>query len=90
MVLKDHAETMSLDGVSNGVNFAAIDGEAARQVWYLTVMPNLLLSMHPDYVMTRGERSVPGAPAERQGESDSVLHRDEHPAVDVHRVAHAG
>ena len=52
MVLKDHAVTMSLDGSSNGVNFAAIEGEAAREVWYLTVMPNLLLSMHPDYVMT--------------------------------------
>ncbi len=52
MVLKDHAVTMSLDGASKGVNFAAIDGDAAREVWYLTVMPNLLLSMHPDYVMT--------------------------------------
>jgi len=29
----------------------------ARQVWYLTVIPNLLLSMHPDYVMTH--RLVP-------------------------------
>lgn len=52
MVLKDHAVTMSLDGASKGVNFAGLDAEAARDVWYLTVMPNLLLSMHPDYVMT--------------------------------------
>jgi phenylpropionate dioxygenase-like ring-hydroxylating dioxygenase large terminal subunit len=52
MVLKDHAVTMSLDGSSNGVNFRNIEGEAAREVWYLTVTPNLLLSMHPDYVMT--------------------------------------
>ncbi len=52
MVLKDHAVTMSLDGVSNGVNFRNVDGELAREVWYLTVTPNLLLSMHPDYVMT--------------------------------------
>jgi phenylpropionate dioxygenase-like ring-hydroxylating dioxygenase large terminal subunit len=52
MVLKDHAVTMSLDGSSKGVNFRRIAGEAARHVWYLTVVPNLLLSMHPDYVMT--------------------------------------
>jgi Rieske 2Fe-2S family protein len=52
MILKDHAVTMSLDGASNGVNFAGLDADAAREVWYVTVMPNLLLSMHPDYVMT--------------------------------------
>jgi len=52
MDLKDHAVTMSLDGSSNGVNFRKIDDQQARQVWYLTVAPNLLLSMHPDYVMT--------------------------------------
>jgi Rieske 2Fe-2S family protein len=51
MILKDHAVTMSLDGASNGVNFAGLDADAAREVWYVTVMPNLLLSMHPDYVM---------------------------------------
>ena len=52
MDLKDHAVTMSLDGSSKGVNFRGIDETQARQVWYLTVMPNLLLSLHPDYVMT--------------------------------------
>jgi glycine betaine catabolism A len=60
MVLKDHAVTMSLDGESHGVNFANVDGELARQVWYLTVVPNFLLSMHPDYVMTH--RLVPLSP----------------------------
>ncbi|HEX6146370.1 MAG TPA: aromatic ring-hydroxylating dioxygenase subunit alpha [Acidimicrobiia bacterium] len=52
MELKPHAVTMSLDGASNGVRFRNVDDELARQVWYLTVMPNLLLSLHPDYVMT--------------------------------------
>jgi len=60
MILKDHAVTMSLDGVSNGVTFREVDGEMARQVWYLTVIPNLLLSMHPDYVMAH--RLVPLSP----------------------------
>ncbi len=52
MELKPHAVTMSLDGASNGVNFRKVDDRLARQVWYLTVTPNFLLSMHPDYVMT--------------------------------------
>ena len=60
MVLKDHAVTMSLDGASRGVNFRNVDAEMERMVWYLTVVPNLLLSMHPDYVMTH--RLVPLSP----------------------------
>jgi Rieske 2Fe-2S family protein len=52
MLLKPHAVTMSLDGTSCGVNLRLVDEEMARHVWYLTVVPNLLLSMHPDYVMT--------------------------------------
>jgi Rieske 2Fe-2S family protein len=60
MTLKDHAVTMSLDGVSNGVQLRGVDAELARHVWYITVVPNLLLSMHPDYVMTH--RLVPISP----------------------------
>ncbi len=52
MELKPHAMTMSLDGASGGVKFPGLDDKAARQVWYVTVTPNLLLSLHPDYVMT--------------------------------------
>ena len=52
MDLKPHAVTMSLDGASKGVNFPGVRGEMGRRVWYLTVTPNLLLSLHPDYVMT--------------------------------------
>ncbi|HEY6627807.1 MAG TPA: aromatic ring-hydroxylating dioxygenase subunit alpha [Acidimicrobiia bacterium] len=52
MDLKEHAVTMSLDGASHGVNFRKIEGEQARHIWYITVAPNLLLSLHPDYVMT--------------------------------------
>jgi Rieske 2Fe-2S family protein len=62
MQLKDHAVTMSLDGSSKGVNFRGIDGELARHVWYLTVLPNLLLSIHPDYVMTH--RLTPISPGQ--------------------------
>jgi glycine betaine catabolism A len=49
MDLRDGAETMSLDGRSLGT---PIDGADPRRVHYLGLFPNLLLSLHPDYVMT--------------------------------------
>jgi Rieske 2Fe-2S family protein len=52
MDLRDHAETMSADGRSLGAPIAGLDGEQLRTVLYLGVLPNLLLSLHPDYVMT--------------------------------------
>jgi Rieske 2Fe-2S family protein len=57
MDLKDHAETMSLDGRSLGVPLPGVD---PRKVLYLGLFPNLLISLHPDYVMTH--RMVPLAP----------------------------
>lgn len=51
MELLPHAETMSLDGKSLGVPFRKLSGQALRQVYYLELFPNLLLSVHPDYVM---------------------------------------
>jgi Rieske 2Fe-2S family protein len=52
MDLKDHAVTMSLDGHSDGVPIPGLDTERLRTVAYLGLFPNLLLSLHPDYVMT--------------------------------------
>jgi phenylpropionate dioxygenase-like ring-hydroxylating dioxygenase large terminal subunit len=52
MDLKDDADTMSLDGRSGGVPIPGLDGERLRTVAYLGLFPNLLLSLHPDYVMT--------------------------------------
>src|ERR687898_480776 len=52
MDLKDHAATMSLDGHSNGVPIPGLDGERLRTVAYLGLFPNILLSLHPDYLMT--------------------------------------
>jgi Rieske 2Fe-2S family protein len=57
MDLREGAETMSLDGRSGGRN---IDGVDPRQVLYLGLFPNLLISAHPDYVMTH--RMTPLAP----------------------------
>jgi Rieske 2Fe-2S family protein len=52
MDLKDHAATMSLDGHSDGVPIPGLDAERLRTVAYLGLFPNLLLSLHPDYLMT--------------------------------------
>ncbi|HEY7593345.1 MAG TPA: aromatic ring-hydroxylating dioxygenase subunit alpha [Actinophytocola sp.] len=59
MDLRDGAETMSLDGRSNGSFLPDVD---RRRVLYLALFPDLLLSLHPDYVMTHRLRPVaPGA-----------------------------
>jgi Rieske 2Fe-2S family protein len=52
MTLLPHAETMSLDGKSRGAPFPNLAGDELREVYYLELFPNLLLSIHPDYVMT--------------------------------------
>jgi glycine betaine catabolism A len=52
MVLKDFAETMSLTGASGGVRFRGLNDAQAREVVYVGLFPNLLISLHPDYVMT--------------------------------------
>jgi Rieske 2Fe-2S family protein len=57
MDLLDHAVTMSLTGASDGVLIPGLPDEKARQVGYSVVFPNLLISPHPDYVMTH--RLVP-------------------------------
>ena len=52
MELADGAATMSLDGRSGGVVLRGLDERQRRQVLYLNLFPNLLVSLHPDYVMT--------------------------------------
>jgi Rieske 2Fe-2S family protein len=57
MELREHAETMSLGGRSGGVPLPGVD---PRKVEYLHLLPNLLVSAHPDYLMTH--RLEPLAP----------------------------
>src|ERR1700734_2635872 len=52
MDLRDGMTTMSLDGTSNGVPLRNLDAQGLRTVIYVQVFPNILLSLHPDYVMT--------------------------------------
>ncbi|MGH9243328.1 MAG: aromatic ring-hydroxylating oxygenase subunit alpha [Acidimicrobiales bacterium] len=57
MELRPEAETMSLDGRSAGQFLPGVDH---RSVLYIGLFPNLLISAHPDYVMTH--RLAPLAP----------------------------
>ena len=57
MQLGEGVVTMSLDGESGG---RPITGVSPRTVEYVHLLPNLLVSAHPDYVMTH--RLVPLAP----------------------------
>ena len=57
MQFKDDTETMSLDGRSKG---RPIEGAPQDSVLYVQLFPNLLISGHPDYVMTH--RVLPLAP----------------------------
>ncbi|MGH8958859.1 MAG: aromatic ring-hydroxylating oxygenase subunit alpha [Acidimicrobiia bacterium] len=68
MILKEHAVTMSLTGTSEGVNFRRLGPGQDRQVLYIGLFPNLLISPHPDYVMTH--RMVPLAPGRTLIECD--------------------
>jgi Rieske 2Fe-2S family protein len=52
MDLREDMETMSLDGRSGGVMLRGLDAEGLRMVNYIYVFPNVLISLHPDFVMT--------------------------------------
>jgi glycine betaine catabolism A len=60
MDLRDGMATMSLDGSGSGVPLRGLDATALRTVLYLGIFPNVLLSLHPDYVMVH--RLIPVAP----------------------------
>ncbi len=52
MDLADGAATMSLDGRSGGEVLRGLSPVEQRQVAYIALFPSLLISLHPDYVMT--------------------------------------
>ncbi len=52
MVLNEGIRSMTLSGDSHREVLPGLDAELSRHVYYYWIMPNLLLSLHPDYVMT--------------------------------------
>jgi glycine betaine catabolism A len=58
MELEDHAETMSLTGESFAPKLPHLTALQEREVYYYQLFPNLLVSLHPDYVMTHRLRPL--------------------------------
>lgn len=52
MRLREDAFTMSRDGQQRRAPLPGLDERQRRHVYYYALLPNLLLSLHPDYVMT--------------------------------------
>jgi glycine betaine catabolism A len=52
MEFRDGAKTMSADGKLRRAYLPGLTAEECTKVYYYAVYPNLLLSLHPDYVMT--------------------------------------
>jgi Rieske 2Fe-2S family protein len=52
MDLADDAATMSMDGSPAGAPLPGLDDRMRRRVAYVALLPTLLVSAHPDYVLT--------------------------------------
>jgi len=69
MVFADGCETMSMDGQRNGRPLLfARDEVEARRIYYYILWPNLIVSVHPDYVLTHHATPV--------GPNRSIVHCD--------------
>lgn len=51
MVLTDDAASMTMSGRACGVSVGDLPPDDLRRVYYYSIFPNTLLSLHPDYVM---------------------------------------
>jgi Rieske 2Fe-2S family protein len=52
MELREGIQTLSMDGQRQRPFLPGLPAEERRRVYYYAVLPNLLLSLHPDYMMT--------------------------------------
>jgi Rieske 2Fe-2S family protein len=74
MDLYEGVETMSLDGKSHAPNLPRLTERQERTVYYFQLFPNLLISLHPDYVMTH--RLRPLAPDRTAVECEWLFSRE--------------
>lgn len=51
MQLNDNALSLTISGKPCGKPLGEVGGEDLKRVYYYSIFPNLLLSLHPDYVM---------------------------------------
>jgi len=51
MVMNEQHESLSMSGQACGVPVGDLDEADMKRVYYYSIFPNMLLSLHPDYVM---------------------------------------
>jgi glycine betaine catabolism A len=73
MDLAEDAETMSLTGRGGAPHLPGLDAEQDRRVFYFALFPNLLISPHPDYVLSH--RLEPLSPTRTRVECRSLFPR---------------
>jgi Rieske 2Fe-2S family protein len=82
MVFADGCETMSMDGQRNGRPLLyARDEVEARRIFYYILWPNLIVSVHPDYVLTH--HATPDGPERSIVRCDLYLDEADLGRVDV-------
>jgi glycine betaine catabolism A len=52
MDLREGVATLSMDGTTSRSCLAGLSPEDRRRVYYYAILPNLLLNLHPDYMLT--------------------------------------
>lgn len=52
MELREGVRTLSLDEKTTRAPLPGLDAEQRRRVYYYALLPNLLLNLHPDYMLT--------------------------------------
>jgi Rieske 2Fe-2S family protein len=52
MDLREGVQTLSMDGLTNRAPLPGLSAEDRRHVYYYALLPNLLLNLHPDYMLT--------------------------------------
>lgn len=52
MDLRDGIKTLSVDGQSPRAHLPGLSAEDQKRVYYYALLPNLLLNLHPDYMLT--------------------------------------
>ncbi len=73
MDLVEDAETMSLSGRGGAPKLAGLSAEQRHRVYYYALFPNLLVSPHPDFVLSH--RVEPLSPTETLVECRTLFPR---------------
>jgi glycine betaine catabolism A len=79
MLLNPGTESLTLSGKPAGPPVGELPAEDMNRVYYYSVFPNMLLSLHPDYVMVH--RITPLAPGRTHIACEWLFHPEagEHP-----------